>query len=104
MNPPRLCYARYSSWTSAPTRVPDRCMGDILIACRPQEKATARDPRQEPREKSEGCDAIQVRFPRHGSGVRWRKKKPLKAEPSEACTIGAPSTWIFLVRLHACRA
>lgn len=44
-------------------------------------------------------------FWRHSSGVRWGKSRPPgRSSSGVRCTIGAPSAWIFLVRLHACRA
>jgi hypothetical protein len=32
------------------------------------------------------------------------KKKAWQETPPGGCAIGTPSTWIFLVRLHPCRA
>lgn len=32
------------------------------------------------------------------------KLAPENVCPGARCTIGTPSAWIFLVRLHACRA
>jgi hypothetical protein len=49
--------------------------------------------------------ASRLGFPRHDSGVRWGKRRLRLAEPPGAKgAIGAPSAWIFLVRLHPCRA
>ena len=50
--------------------------------------------------------ALPTRFLRHSSGVRWcpQKKPPGGWNLQGGCTSGAPSAWVFLVRLHACRA
>jgi hypothetical protein len=45
-----------------------------------------------------------MRFLRHGSGVPGQKKRPLTCWARGQCAMGTPSAWIFLVRLHACRA
>ena len=46
-----------------------------------------------------------MRFLRHNSGVQWQKNGPEdRLRPGARCAIGTPSAWIFLVRLHACRA
>ena len=62
----------------------------------------------EPMVNHDAKGAVRVSFLRHGSGVRRcakQKSKGLRRLSSEArCTFGAPSAWIFLGRLHSCRA
>jgi hypothetical protein len=46
-----------------------------------------------------------VRLLRHDSGVQGQKNGPEgRLRPGARCALGTPSAWIFLVRLHACRA
>jgi hypothetical protein len=42
-------------------------------------------------------------FSRHRSGVQRHKKLRRFVAPG-ASAFGAPSAWLFLIRLHACRA
>jgi len=57
------------------------------------------------RDRTEVCDLMPVRF-QGMTPVSDGDKKDLWRfdSPEVGCTIGAPSAWIFLVRLHACRA
>jgi hypothetical protein len=43
-------------------------------------------------------------FSRHGAGVQRGTKRLRRFVASGAGAFGAPSAWLFLVRLHACRA
>ena len=56
------------------------------------------------RDRTAVCDLIPVRF-QGMTPVSDGDKKDLWRfdSPEVGCTIGAPSAWIFLVRLHACR-
>src|SRR5262245_1591877 len=107
MNPPPL-FATLNDPHGPRKRVPDRCVGDVrLMRTMARETMMMRQSRERGRERSiYGLGSTVVRFRRHDSGVRWQtqQKRPLGANLAKGrvCTIGAPSTWIFLVRLHAC--
>lgn len=75
MNPPPFCYALYSSWTSTPRRVPDRCMGDLWDRLTDDELTTALAPRREPCRQDTPVLGMLVRFLRHDSGGRGCQKK-----------------------------
>ena len=56
------------------------------------------------RDRTEVCDLMPVRFQGMTPVSDGDKKDLWRLDsPEVGCTIGAPSAWIFLVRLHACR-
>src|SRR6516162_6716058 len=97
MNPLRFLL-RSIIFMDLPGRVPDRCMGDAIAR-------EAKRKRPHPnRDRTAVCDLMPVRF-QGMTPVSDGDKKDLWRfdSPGAGCTIGAPSAWIFLVRLH-CRA
>ncbi len=51
------------------------------------------------------CGGVEVRFLRHGSGIRWERQEPLTGNrPRGSTPIGVPSTGLSLGGLLASRA